>query len=193
MRHSAIVRVTHWLTVLCFLALLISGAEIVVSHPRFYWGETGNIMTPALFQLPVPASRDTVPTAYDYVLEDQNGWSRALHFQTAWILAFTGLLYLTKLRLMKNASYNQIQRATYAVVVFVLFPLVMWTGLAMSPAFDSVFPFTVTLLGGQQSARTIHFFVSIALVLFFFVHVTMICLNGFKSRMRGMISGAWHE
>src|SRR5271166_4554492 len=75
-RHSAVVRVTHWLTVIAFFALLISGGEIVISHPRFYWGEVGNVMTPPLFTLPIPASRGTVPTGYGYVLEDQNGWSR---------------------------------------------------------------------------------------------------------------------
>ena len=42
-RHTALVRVTHWLITLCFLALLVSGLEIVISHPRFYWGETGNV------------------------------------------------------------------------------------------------------------------------------------------------------
>ena len=56
-RHSALVRVTHWITTLCFLALLVSGIEILISHPRFYWGETGNVLTPALFKLPIPASR----------------------------------------------------------------------------------------------------------------------------------------
>src|SRR5712664_1810579 len=48
-RHSALVRITHWITTLCFIALLISGVEIVISHPRFYWGETGNDLTPPLF------------------------------------------------------------------------------------------------------------------------------------------------
>ena len=75
------------------------------------------------------------------------------------------------------------------MVVFVLFPLVVWTGLAMSPAFVSAVPVAVTFLGGQQSARTIHFFVSIALVLFFAVHVAMVWLAGFGSRMRPMITG----
>jgi len=42
-RHSALVRVTHWITALCFLALLVTGVEILISHPRFYWGETGNL------------------------------------------------------------------------------------------------------------------------------------------------------
>ena len=75
-RHSALVRVTHWLTLIAFLALLITGVEILISHPRFYWGETGNVNTAPLFTIPIPSSRDTVPTGYKTVLPDQNGWSR---------------------------------------------------------------------------------------------------------------------
>jgi thiosulfate reductase cytochrome b subunit len=59
----------------------------------------------------------------------------------------------------------------------------------MSPAFVSAFPATVNLLGGQQSARTLHFFVSLALVSFLIVHVGMIWLAGFNRRMRAMITG----
>ena len=93
LRHSAVVRVTHWVTTLAFLALLLTGIEILISHPRFYWGEAGNVMTPPLFKLPIPASRHSVPTGYGYVLPDQNGWSRYLHFQAAWVAVLTGLLY----------------------------------------------------------------------------------------------------
>ncbi len=64
-RHSVLVRVTHWLTAIAFLALLVTGLELVVSHPRFYWGETGNVNTEPLFKI------------------HQNGWSRYLHFQSA--------------------------------------------------------------------------------------------------------------
>src|SRR5882724_8628524 len=223
-RHSTLVRVTHWITALCFLALLVSGVEIVISHPRFYWGETGNNLTPPLFKLPIPASRALVPTGYGYVLKDQNGWSRYLHFQAAWVVVLTGLLYvifgLLTGHFRKNLlpgrtdlswrafstaiarhlcferpseaeawSYNLLQRLTYIFVIFVLFPLVIWTGLAMSPAFVSAVPATVTVLGGQQSARTLHFFVSLALLLFVLVHVVMVCLAGFRSRMRAMITG----
>lgn len=92
-RHSALVRVTHWITTVCFFALLVSGVEIVISHPRFYWGETGNVLTTPLFQLPIPSSRALVPTGYGYVLPDQNGWSRYLHFEAAWVVVLTGLLY----------------------------------------------------------------------------------------------------
>jgi thiosulfate reductase cytochrome b subunit len=223
-RHSALVRVTHWITTLCFFALLVSGVEIVISHPRFYWGETGNDLTPVLFKLPIPASRNFVPSGYGYVLPDQNGWSRYLHFQAAWVVVFTGLLYvifgLVSGHLRKNLlpggadfswrsfsasiashlrfkrpsaaeawSYNVLQRLSYVFVIFVLFPLVIWTGLAMSPAFVSAFPATVNALGGQQSARTLHFFVSSSLLVFLLVHVAMVWLAGFWSRVRAMITG----
>ena len=223
-RYPVVVRVTHWLTALSFLTLLLSGGEILMSHPRFYWGETGNVLTPPLFQLPVPSSRSTVPTGYGYVLADENGWSRYLHFQSAWVVTLTGLLYVTfglfrghfrrnlipgrtdlrfselaaviarHLRLRpaneeESRSYNVLQRLTYLVVIFVLFPLVIWTGLAMSPAIAAAFPAAVVILSGQQSARTIHFFVSVVLVLFLLVHVAMVCLSGFGKRVRAMISG----
>jgi thiosulfate reductase cytochrome b subunit len=224
-RHSALVRATHWLTTLCFLALLISGLEIVVSHPRFYWGESGNVLTPALFSIPIPSSRATVPTGYGYVLPDQNGWSRYLHFEAAWVLVLTGALYVIwgalsghfRKELMPAAgdrsvqafsralarhlrfarlvaadawSYNLVQRLTYILVIFVMFPLVIWTGLAMSPAFVSAVPSTVTILGGRQSARTLHFLVTVALVAFVVVHVAMVWSAGFRSRVMAMITGA---
>jgi thiosulfate reductase cytochrome b subunit len=223
-RHPAMVRATHWITTLCFLALLVSGVEILISHPRFYWGEAGNVLTPPLFKLPIPSSRDTVPTGYGYVLPDQNGWSRYLHFQSAWVAVITGLLYVIfgllqghfrrnllpartdiswrslaaviaqHLRLrpasdQKGWSYNVLQRVTYLLVIFVLFPSVVWTGLAMSPAIASVIPSVVAVLGGQQSARSIHFFVSVLLVLFLLVHITMVCLAGFRNRVRAMVTG----
>jgi thiosulfate reductase cytochrome b subunit len=223
-RHTAVVRVTHWITTLCFFALLVTGIEIVISHPRFYWGETGNVLTPPLFHLGIPASRGTVPTGYGYVLPDQNGWSRYLHFQAAWVAGLTALLYgvygLLTSHFRKNLlpagadfswralskvfashlrfqrpgegetwSYNVVQRLTYLVVIFVLFPLMIWTGLAMSPAVASAFPFVVTVFGGQQSARTIHFFLTVALVLFLLVHIAMICRAGFRDRMRAMLTG----
>jgi len=201
-RHSATVRVTHWTTAICFVALLVSGIEIIISHPRFYWGENGNVLTAPLFSFPIPSSRSTVPTGYGYVLEDQNGWSRYLHFEAAWLLVLTGVLYvlvgtiaghfkshLLPARQFDADSYNPYQRLTYLVVVFALFPLMIWTGLAMSPAFVSVVPSTVTLLGGRQTARTLHFFVSVSLVIFLFIHVTMVWRAGFRTRVTAMITG----
>jgi thiosulfate reductase cytochrome b subunit len=87
-------------------------------------------------------------------------------------------------------SYNVLQRLTYLFVIFVSFPLVIWTGLAMSPAFDSAVPAAVNLLGGRQSARTLHFFVSTFLLLFVVIHIAMVVLAGFRTRMRAMIAGS---
>jgi thiosulfate reductase cytochrome b subunit len=223
-RHSAMVRVTHWLATLAFLALLVTGGEIVLSHPRFYWGETGNVNMHPWLNLHLPSSRDTVPTGYGYVLPDQNGWSRYLHFQAAWLAVATGLLYVlwgifaghfqrnllpassdlsrkrlgaslaSHLRLRRPGSeeawsYNVLQRVTYLIVIFVLFPLMIWTGLAMSFGFTAAFPLAVRLLGGQQTARSLHFIVTGLLVLFVVVHVAMIFIAGFRSRMRAMITG----
>lgn len=81
------------------------------------------------------------------------------------------------------------QRTAYLAVIFVLFPLVIWTGLSLSPAFNAAFPFAVNALGGRQSARTLHFFVTWLLVFFFIVHIVMIYLSGFKARMKAMITG----
>jgi thiosulfate reductase cytochrome b subunit len=86
-------------------------------------------------------------------------------------------------------TYNALQRVTYLIVIFVLFPLVICTGLAMSPGFNSAVPWAVNSLGGRQSARTLHFLVSISLVLFLVVHVVMVVLTGFAIRMREMITG----
>ncbi len=221
-RHSVVVRITHWLTALSFLALLVTGLEIVVSHPRFYWGETGNSLTKPLFQIPIPSSRASVPTGYKYVMPDQNGWSRYLHFQSAWALLLTAWVYAAygffsghfRRNLLPRRGdlspqaltavirghlksgerddalrYNGLQRLTYLAVIFVLFPLEIWTGLAMSPGFVAAIPATVEILGGQQTARTIHFFDSIALALFLIVHVALVARAGFISRTGAMITG----
>jgi len=186
-RHSAVVRITHWITTLSFFALLVSGVAILLAHPRLYWGETGGVGTPSLIDLPLP-----------FVLVGQTGWGRYLHFLAAWVCVLTGLLYVfsgfltahfRQNFLSASAAYNILQRLTYLVVVFVLFPLMIWTGLAMSPAITSVLPALVEVFGGQQSARTIHFVISIALVLFLVVHVAMVWRAGFRTRVGAMITG----
>ena len=190
MRHSALVRVTHWITAASFLALLYSGIAILLAHPRLYWGETGALGTPSLIDLPLPM-----------VLTGQTGWGRYLHFLSAWVCVVTGAVYVLGgmsachfrndlFRRGGPANYDVLQRVTYTAVVFLLFPLMIWTGFAMSPAITSVFPVLVTALGGQQSARTIHFVVASLLVLFLVGHVVMVYLSGFTRHVGAMILGS---
>src|SRR6266853_916000 len=191
-RHSALVRVTHWINSFSFFALIVSGAAILIAHPRLYWGETGTVGTPSLIDLPIPFKLG------------HSGWGRYLHFLSAWACVLNGVLYgvsglvtqhfrrdlLPSLHASSETdSYNVLQRIAYAAVVFVLFPLIIVSGLAMSPAITSVAPALVNVFGGQQSARTIHFFAASFLVLFFFVHIAMVCLAGFTNPVRAMITG----
>ena len=194
--------------------LVLSGMAILLAHPRIYWGEAGAVGTPSLMDLPLP-----------FVLQVPiRGPGRYLHFLAAWVIVFTGLVYVAMglaarhfgrnllparnqltvsaigrvlrkhLRFERSseaelATYNVLQRLSYTTVVFVLFPSMIWTGLAMSPAVASVFPFLVTAFGGQQTARTVHFFVACSLVLFLLVHVALVWQTGFRRRMRAMITG----
>jgi len=214
-RHSLLVRVTHWIYTLSFFGLVLSGLAIILAHPRLYWGETGAVGAPSLIDLPVPFVRDIpirgpgryvhylsawicVTTGLIYVLAGaftqhfgRNLLPKRKHF--SW--HSVSHVVLDHLRFKKPTeedaqSYNVLQRLSYLTVVFVLLPLMIWTGLAMSPAIVSVFPFVVTVFGGQQSARTIHFFAALSLVLFLLVHLVMVCLAGFKLRTGAMIIGS---
>ncbi|HTM04044.1 MAG TPA: cytochrome b/b6 domain-containing protein [Vicinamibacterales bacterium] len=177
-----LVLVTHWLTAVAVFALMISGVAILLAHPRLYWGETGTLGTPSLIDLPLPM-----------VLTGQTGWGRSLHFLAAWVIVLSGVSYVAAgvpRRYFRWPDYNGLQRRTYAIVVFFLAPLAVWTGLAMSPAVESVMPSIVTLLGGHQSARTIHFVAASLITLFVAGHIVMIATSGFTARMRGMIVGS---
>lgn len=161
---------------------MVSGIAILLAHPRLYWGETGAVGTPALIDLGVP------------FLLGHSGWGRYLHFLAAWVCLASGLIYwvhsFTSRHFRRDLlSYNVVQRLSYLLVVFVLGPLMLLSGLAFSPAIASVAPVIVNMFGGQQSARTIHFFVAVAIVLFLLVHLARVCTTGFRVRMRGMISG----
>lgn len=187
MGHSLLVRITHWLTALSAAGLLVSGMAILIAHPRLYWGETGSFETASLIDLPLTLT-------YGH-----SGWGRYLHFLSAWVSVLTGATYVVAglftghFRRLTQASadpaYNGLQRAAYLAVVFVLFPLTIVTGLAMSPAVTSVVPWIATMFGGHQSARTIHFLAASTVTLFIVGHVTMVAVDGFAVRVTAMITG----
>jgi thiosulfate reductase cytochrome b subunit len=87
--------------------------------------------------------------------------------------------------------YNVLQKLAYVIVVFVLLPVMVLTGLTMSPAVTAAMPFLFDLFGGRQSARTIHFLVANLLVLFVLVHIVQVVLTGIFNNMRSMITGRY--
>ena len=220
-RHARFVRVSHWIITLSVFTLVFTGFEILMVHPRLYWGKAGNDLTPALLELPI--SRNYKHGGYDvrkpltdnpsgpvsasrtYDIFNQNGWGRSLHFLAAWFLVLPGLVYAllgfstghfrwhiwpgSRKTASDGPRYNSLQKIAYTFVIFVAAPLMVLTGLTMSPAVTASWPFLLDLFGGYQSARTIHFFASAILVLFVIVHVVMVIRSGFRRQMRGMTLG----
>src|SRR2546423_3623969 len=212
LRHRAAVRITHWLIALSVLGLLVTGIGILISHPRLYWGETGGVDTPSLVNIPLPMIIG--PSVWNRPIHFLFAW--VLVF--AWVFYVAAGLITRHLRddlLPAKADltwpriwnvisdhlrwqrtstdeawiYNVVQRLVYLGVIFLLFPAIVWTGLAMSFAVSSVFPFLATSVGGFQSVRTLHFMFVNLLLLFIAVHLAMLVLVGFKHHVRAMITG----
>ena len=110
LRHARWVRASHWLGTLSLGTLAVSGFVILMAHPRLYWGNAGNDLTPALVELPIsrnykhggydqptPISENAagpVSASRTYDIFNQNGWARSLHFLAAWLFVIPGALYL---------------------------------------------------------------------------------------------------
>jgi thiosulfate reductase cytochrome b subunit len=97
-----------------------------------------------------------------------------------------------RLRFHHTARYNVLQKLAYAGVLFVLLPLMILTGLSMSPSFNATAPWLLDLFGGRQTARTVHFIVMLLLVGFFFIHMAMILAAGPLNELRSIITG-WYR
>ena len=257
-RHSLVVRVTHWINVLCLTLLLMSGLKIFNYHPALYWGNYGYQGVPSFISISGavnPATSKPVGTTRigDYsfdttgvlgVTYDSNGralrgafpaWAtlgdglalaRDWHFLMAWAFVLNGMIYLLfgafsghfrrdlapagdqlrprhiardiwdHLRLRQSRGeaakrYNVLQKFTYLAVIFVLLPVMVFTGLTMSPAVTAALPFLFDLFGGRQSARTIHFITANLLVIFMLVHLVEVLLSGVFNLMRSMITGRY--
>lgn len=110
--HARWVRLCHWLLAASVLTLAFSGFVVLMAHPRLYWGEVGNDLTPALFELPISRnyrhggwdenlvfSADSnggaiVSASRTYDVFNENGWARSLHFLAGWLLVATGAAYV---------------------------------------------------------------------------------------------------
>lgn len=238
--HSIWVRLTHWIGTFSFILLLYTGFTILKAHPRLYWGEVGNDLTPALFEFPISKNYkhggwtnevafystkgSPVSASRTFEIYNENGWGRSLHFLSAWILVFAGIIYLfyavfsghirknlwpltkqfsfasfktdiwdhVKMKIVAatgGPDYGPLQKLTYLIVLFFLMPVIILTGLTMSPAVTAANPWLIKIFFGVQSARTIHFFAAALLTLFLLIHIIMIIKTGFQKQMRSMTIG----
>ncbi|MDW8844569.1 cytochrome b/b6 domain-containing protein [Erwinia sp. MMLR14_017] len=256
-RHSLIVRVTHWINVMCVSVLLMTGLQIFNAHPRLYWGEYGTFGDHALLEIGSEQQGNTlkgflrigslriITTNVLGVSQEENsatarafpawatmpsyqdlGAGRQWHFFFAWLFVINGFVYIlhgicrshfrknvfpdkdqlrpknlwheindhARLKFAKGEEarrYNALQKITYLLVIFILLPLMIISGLTMSPALDATFPFLTDLFGGRPSARMMHFITATLLVSFIIVHVLMVLFSGFWNNIRSMITGSY--
>ena len=213
-RHPVWVRLAHWIVAAAFLALVVSGTGILLALPKLFWGETGANDAPAWLALPLPVNTQQTGWARD--LHFLAAWVFVLT-GLAYLLALLlgGRLYrrllpdrdqlgaqhlLQEVRshlprhdrdrgAAATGRYNALQKLAYLAVILVLAPVMLLSGLTMSPAVTSAYPELFTLFGGRQSARTIHFLTACLLVAFLAVHIWQVLANRPIALLRGMIAG----
>lgn len=163
----------------------------------------------------------TFPAALTIPSYQSLATGRTIHFFFAWLLVGTLTLWLAasalnghlrqlmptladmralprdlanhaRLRFHHTAGYNVLQKLAYAGVLFVALPLMIATGLAMSPSFNATAPWLLEVFQGRQTARTLHFITMLALVGFFSVHMAMILAAGPLNELRSIITG-WYR
>ena len=255
-RHSALVRISHWINPVCLAVLLMSGLNIFNAHPALYFGNGSDFDHPAVMLgaysnqagdivkgVTRIGERDFNTTGVlgaskvDGQLASRGfpSWAtlpgpswlamaRQWHFAFAWLLVFNALGFFiygvwsrhfvrdlaptrkdiahlpreildhAQLKFSHGEEarrYNGLQKLTYCSVIFLLGPLVVLTGLTMSPTMDAAFPVLPWMFGGRQTARTIHFLCAFSFFGFFIVHIAMVMLSGTWNNLRSMITG-WY-
>ncbi len=219
-RHRLSTRLWHWLNALLLYILFASGLGIFNAHPRLYWGQYGANFDRAWLQLERFGSWWTLPASYNLALSRHWHLAAAPIFAFAllaymlWSLAnrhvsrdlafrkgelaprhvWQDIRDHARLRFPTGAAalrYNVLQKASYIGVIFVALPLVILTGLTMSPGMNAAWPWLVDLFGGRQSARSLHFIAAVALAAFFLVHILMVLLAGPLNEIRAMITGRY--
>jgi thiosulfate reductase cytochrome b subunit len=253
-RHSVTTRITHWLTALSLLVLVMSGLQIfnaasfldasdktnpahrVLSIDGGQTQSGANIGTVTIFGHTLTTTHVLGYTDDGMGGETERafpGWitlpgyqsladGRRWHLFFSWILVLCGAAYLVVgfargdiqklvlrpadipkllpmqlyyLRLRKNpppyGKYNPLQKMAYTLVLFAFVPLIILTGLALSPGVDAWLGPLPWLLGGRQFARLWHFLLMLVLLSFVAVHVVLVLSTGVVNNMRSMITGRY--
>lgn len=219
-RHRIATRLWHWVNAVAIFILIGSGLGISNAHPRLYWGHYGANFDHAWAQLPRFPAWLTIPASYNLAISRRWHLFFALvlalsllaymivsllnrHFQRD--LAMRGRdISAAHLAADVRAhldfrfhdpeapcDYNALQKLSYVAIVFVAIPLVILTGLALSPAMNAAWPWLLEVFGGRQSARSLHFIAMAIIALFTVVHLALVILAGWWNGVRSMLTGRW--
>lgn len=219
-RHTLTTRLWHWLNVVCVVVLFMSGLNISNAHEALYWGEWGFVRDDAWLQVPTFPGWMTIPGYYS--LAEARAWHMLFAWPFAFGLLLFLVASLVNRHLIRDiftamkewrwanvrsdiaahlrldfghgsGKYNFLQKIAYGAVILILLPLLIFTGMTMSPAMNANWPVLLDIFGGRQSARTIHFLSAWALFGFFLLHIALVLLSGPIGQLRDMIFGGQRE
>jgi len=219
-RHALSTRLWHWLNAVSLAILFMSGLNISNAHPNLYWGKWGFEPEHAWANLIDFPGWATIPGYYDLAAaRDWHvifawvfGLSLVLYLLAALVNGHLRRDLATRGREWRPAAiwtdvrahlrldfthhegkYNFLQKLAYGAVLIVLLPLMLLTGMAISPGMDAAWPFLLDLFGGRQSARSIHFICAWGVFAFFCLHVVLVLLNKPLKNVWEMITGGPRE
>lgn len=214
-RHPATVRVTHWLNVVAVVVLIMSGLNILLAHPYLYWGIRSTFADPWVSIPPIPnwllipqgrnlaearqwhfffawlfVINGLIYLAYGFVTRrfGRRLWPTGADIKGFW----PSVKEHARFHFPKDdhaRTYNVIQKLTYVAMILVVLPLMLITGLSMSPGFNAIGGVLLDIMGGRQSARTLHFISAGLIVGFIVIHVGLVIWTGLYNNMRAMITG----
>lgn len=219
-RHRLATRIWHWVNAAAVLIMLMSGMMISNAHPHLYWGVYGANFDHAWFDPPGFPGWLTIPSRYNLAMARHwhlaFAWVLAFgllahlivsllnrHIQRDLALGraevspahlWADIKDHARLRFPVGAAalrYNVLQKIAYIAAIFVLVPLLILTGLALSPGFGAVLPLA-DLFGGRASARSIHFICAGGMAAFIAVHLALVILAGPYNEIRSMVTG-WYR
>ncbi|MBX7496449.1 cytochrome b/b6 domain-containing protein [Qipengyuania sp. 6B39] len=219
-KHALSTRLWHWLNLLCVVTLFMSGLTISNAHRLLYWGDWGFSRQHAWLEVPRFPDWMTIPGSYSLaVARDWHilmAWPFALGLLFMWVAMLlnrhfqrditttraewrpTAIWHVIVEHLKLNfehagGKYNFLQKLAYGLVLGVFLPTMVFTGISISPGMEPTFGWLVDLLGGRQSARSLHFIFAFAIFGFFVVHLALVFLAGPIGQIRGMITGGTHH
>ena len=219
-RHALSTRLWHWINLAAIVVLFMSGLNISNAHRYLYWGDYGFDPSDAWLAVVRFPGWATIPGRYSLAeardWHSLAAWIFALALLMIWVAMLVNRHFardlMTRVSDWKPTSlwqdirahlgghfesgdgkYNILQKISYGVVLGIFLPMMIFTGLAISPGFEPAAPWLVDLLGGRQSARSLHFIFAWAIFAFFVVHVVMVLLSGPVKQMKAMITGGKRE
>jgi Ni/Fe-hydrogenase b-type cytochrome subunit len=219
-RHRPLTRLWHWVNAVAIFVMIGSGLMILNAHPQLYWGEYGANFDRAWIRFDRFPGWITIPSTYNLALARRWHLFFALVLGFGLLLFLVGSLLnrhisrdlairrreLSRRHLWADfrahlafrfhdpespRDYNSFQKLSYVAILFVALPLVILTGLTLSPGMNAAWPWLLDLFGGRASARSIHFLATAAITLFTIVHLTLVILAGPVNEVRSMITGWW--